>query len=51
MKSEKEIVPLRNRKGSIYQRGSNEVFKISRSKFSNFVKLLKKIDEIARSTV
>jgi hypothetical protein len=37
MKSEKEIVPLRNRKGSIYQRGSNEVFKISRSKFSNFI--------------
>jgi hypothetical protein len=37
MKSEKEIVPLRNRKGSIYQRGSNEVFKISRSKFSNFL--------------
>lgn len=37
MKSEKEIVPLRNRKGSIYQRGSNEAFKISRSKFSNFL--------------
>jgi hypothetical protein len=37
MKSEKEIVPLRTRKGSIYQRGSNEIFKISRSKLSNFI--------------
>ncbi len=37
MKSEKEVAPLRTRKGSIYQRGSNEIFKISRSKFSNFI--------------
>jgi len=37
MRSEKEIIPLRTRKGSIYQRGSNETFKISRSKFSNFI--------------
>jgi hypothetical protein len=37
MKSQKEIVPLRTRKGSIYQRGSNEIFKISRSKLSNFI--------------
>ena len=37
MKNQKEVVPLRSRKGSIYQRGSNEVFKISRSKFSNFI--------------
>ena len=37
MRSEKEIIPLRTRKGSIYQRGSNEIFKISRSKFSNFI--------------
>jgi hypothetical protein len=35
--NKKEVVPLRSRKGSIYQRGSNEVFKISRSKFSNFI--------------
>ena len=32
-----EITPLRSRKGSIYQKGSNEVFKISRSKFSSFL--------------
>jgi hypothetical protein len=37
MKNNKEVVPLRSRKGSIYQRGSNEIFKISRSKFSNFI--------------
>jgi len=37
MKNEKEVVPLRSRKGSIYQRGTNETFKISRSKFSNFI--------------
>jgi len=37
MNDKKEVVPLRSRKGSIYQRGSNEVFKISRSKFSNFI--------------
>ena len=37
MRSEKEIIPLRTRKGSIYQRGSDEIFKISRSKFSNFI--------------
>jgi len=35
--NKKEVVPLRSRKGSVYQRGSNEVFKISRSKFSNFI--------------
>lgn len=35
MNNKKEVVPLRTRKGSIYQRGINEVFKISRSKFSN----------------
>ena len=32
-----EINPLRTRKGSIYQKGSNESFKISRSKLSNFL--------------
>ena len=32
-----EITPLRSRKGSIYKKGSNETFKISRSKFSNFL--------------
>jgi hypothetical protein len=37
MNNKKEVVPLRSRKGSIYQRGSNETFKISRSKFSNFI--------------
>ena len=33
----KEVAPLRTRKGSLYQKGTNEVFKISRSKFSNFL--------------
>jgi hypothetical protein len=37
MNSKKEVVPLRSRKGSVYQKGTNEVFKISRSKFSNFL--------------
>ena len=37
MNSKKEVSPLRTRKGSIYQKGSNETFKISRSKFSNFL--------------
>ena len=32
-----EVTPLRSRKGSIYIKGSNEKFKISRSKFSNFL--------------
>ena len=32
-----EVKPLRTRKGSVYIRGSNEIFKISRSKFSNFL--------------
>ena len=33
----KEVKPLRFRKGSIYMRGTSSVFKISRSKFSNFL--------------
>ena len=33
----KEVKPLRTRKGSIYMRGSDSIFKISRSKFSNFL--------------
>jgi len=33
----KDVVPLRSRKGTIYQKGTNEIFKISRSKFSNFL--------------
>ena len=37
MNNKKEVIPLRTRKGSIYQRGTNEVFKISRSKFNNFI--------------
>jgi hypothetical protein len=37
MNNKKEVVPLRSKKGSIYQKGTNEVFKISRSKFSNFL--------------
>jgi hypothetical protein len=37
LKNIKEVVPLRTRKGSIYQKGTNETFKISRSKFSNFL--------------
>ena len=32
-----EVTPLRSRKGSIYKKGSNETFKISRSKFSSFL--------------
>jgi len=32
-----EVKPLRTRKGSVYIRESNEVFRISRSKFSNFL--------------
>jgi len=35
--NKKEVVALRTRKSSIYQKGTNEVFKISRSKFSNFI--------------
>ena len=37
MNNKKEVIPLRTRKGSINQKGTNEVFKISRSKFSNFI--------------
>ena len=37
MNNKKEVVPLRTRKGSIYQKGTNEITKISRSKFSNFL--------------
>jgi len=37
MNNKKEVIPLRTRKGSIYQKGTNETFKISRSKFSNFL--------------
>jgi PD-(D/E)XK nuclease superfamily len=37
MNNKKEIVPLRTRKGTVYQKGSNQIFKISRSKFSNFL--------------
>ena len=33
----KEIKPLRTRKGSVYTRGSDTIFKISRSKFNNFL--------------
>ena len=32
-----EVAPLRTRKGSIYKKGVNEIFKISRSKFSSFL--------------
>ena len=32
-----EVTPLRSRKGSIYKKGLNETFKISRSKFNNFL--------------
>ena len=32
-----EVTPLRSRKSSIYKKGSNETFKISRSKFNNFL--------------
>jgi hypothetical protein len=37
MQNKKEVAPLRTRKGSIYEKSSNEAFKISRSKFSNFL--------------
>jgi hypothetical protein len=37
MNNKKEVIPLRTRKGSVYQKGTNEIFKISRSKFSNFI--------------
>ena len=37
MNNKKEVVPLRTRKGSIYQKGTNETFKISRSKLNNFI--------------
>jgi hypothetical protein len=37
MNNKKEVISLRTRKGSIYQKGTNETFKISRSKFSNFL--------------
>jgi hypothetical protein len=33
----KEVKPLRTRKGSIYVKDSNTIFKISRSKFTNFL--------------
>jgi len=29
MNNKKEVAPLRTRKGSIYQKGTNETFKIS----------------------
>ena len=32
-----EVKPIRTRKGTIYVKGSNTIFKISRSKFSNFL--------------
>ena len=32
-----EVSPLRTRKGSVYLKGTNEIFKVSRSKFSNFL--------------
>ena len=32
-----EVTPLRSRKGSVYIKGTNEKFKISRSKFSSFL--------------
>ena len=32
-----EVKPIRTRKGSVYVKGSNTIFKISRSKFSNFL--------------
>ena len=32
-----EVTPLRTRKESIYKIGTNETFRISRSKFSNFL--------------
>ena len=32
-----EVKPVRTRKGSVYVKGSNSLFRISRSKFSNFL--------------
>ena len=32
-----EVKPIRTRKGSVYVKGSNSFFRISRSKFSNFL--------------
>jgi len=32
-----EVKPIRTRKGSVYVKGSDTIFKISRSKFSNFL--------------
>ena len=32
-----EVNPIRSRKGTVYKKESNEIFKISRSKFSNFL--------------
>ena len=32
-----EVSPLRTRKGSVYLKGTNKIFKVSRSKFSNFL--------------
>ena len=32
-----EVKPLRTRKGTVYEKGSDSIFKISRSKFSNFL--------------
>ena len=37
MNNKKEVTPLRTRKGTVYQKGTNQTFKISRSKFSNFL--------------
>ena len=37
MRNPKVINPLRTRKNSIYERGTNSKFRISRSKFSNFL--------------
>ena len=32
-----EVKPIRTRKGSVYEKGSNKIFRISRSKFTNFL--------------
>ncbi|MAJ23638.1 MAG: hypothetical protein CBC24_07760 [Candidatus Pelagibacter sp. TMED64] len=37
MRDPKVVNPLRTRKNSIYERGTSSVFRISRSKFSNFL--------------
>jgi hypothetical protein len=29
MNNKKEVIPLRTRKGSVYQKGTNEVFKLA----------------------